>query len=87
MDKYIREITDIAYHRNGVSGVPFVVSIFISKEGNRMVGICFDDDTDHYCAVLDIDLLYAGNIKFTENSWRGDNFEPELKAVWEQKEG
>jgi len=48
------------------------------------VGMVFDDPG--YCAVLDVGLLVAGTIEFMENSWRGDRFEPELRAAIKEYE-
>jgi len=79
------KVTDIAYHRNGVRGNGFFVVTFINKDGNRnmhMVATIFEGIGD--IAVLNVDLLAEGNIQFAENSWRGDNFEPELRSEIEK---
>jgi hypothetical protein len=75
------KIINIASHRNGIDGAPFHVVLFADQgpEGSRKVGIVFDEP--HYCAVLDIDLLAAGNIDFGFNSWRGDQYEPHLRKA------
>ena len=78
----IKNIIDMAYHRNGICGVPFIVTIFESADGNNMVGIRFDDDSDCYCAVLDIDKLAEHEIRFCHNSWRGDHFADEILHAW-----
>lgn len=74
-------IIAIAHHRNGVAGTPFDVVLFKERgrDGSRKVGIVFDDPT--YCAVLDIAKLAAGDIAFGSNSWRGDDYEPELRRL------
>jgi hypothetical protein len=75
------QIIAIAHHRNGVAGTPFDLVLF-KQRGRRtsiMVGILFDDPG--YCAVLDLAKLAAGDIAFGSNSWRGDEFEPELRAA------
>jgi len=83
------KVTDIAYHRNGVMGNGFFAVAFLNKDGNknmRMVATVFEERGN--IAVLNVDLLASGNIKFAENSWRGDNFEPELRAEikkWEDE--
>jgi hypothetical protein len=76
----------IAHHRNGVGGAPFDVILFkeYGKGGSRKVGIVFDEP--NYCAVLDIDLLAAGNIAFGINSWRGDDYEPHLRKAIQQQD-
>ncbi len=70
-----------AHHRNGVAGAPFDVILFkeYGQGAGRKVGIVFDEPG--YCAVLDIDLLAAGDIAFASNSWRGDNYEPYLRQA------
>jgi hypothetical protein len=74
-------ILDIASHRNGISGVPFHVVLFADQgpEGSRKVAILFDER--YHCAVLDVAKLAAGDIAFGSNSWRGDNYEPNLRAA------
>jgi hypothetical protein len=71
----------IAHHRNGVGGEPFDVILFkeYGQGGSRKVGIVFDEP--NYCAVLDIDLLAAGDIAFGSNSWRGDDYESHLRKA------
>ncbi|HYV38107.1 MAG TPA: hypothetical protein VE988_20645 [Gemmataceae bacterium] len=67
-------------HRNGVGGAPFTVVLFKqSREPGRKVAILFDAP-DH-CVVLDVKLLAAGDIAFGSNSWRGDDYEPELRRL------
>jgi hypothetical protein len=74
-------IIDIAHHRNGICGAPFQVVLFEDQgpEGSRKVAILFDEA--HYCAVLDVSKLAAGDIAFGSNSWRGDNYEPSLRRA------
>jgi len=75
------KIIAIAHHRNGVTGAPFAVVLF-SESRRRMAGIVFDDPG--YCAILDVDLLAAGDIAFGSNSWRGDAYEPHLRHAIRQ---
>jgi hypothetical protein len=81
------KIIDLAHHRNGVAGQPFDVILFKERGpgGSRKVGIVFDEP--NYCAVLDINLLAAGDIKFGSNSWRGDDYEPHLRQAIETQDG
>ena len=73
-------ISAIAYHRNGIGGAPFAAVLFedAGAEGSRKVAILFDEQ--YHCAVLDVAKLAAGDIAFGSNSWRGDQFEPALRA-------
>jgi len=79
----MRTLKKIAFHRNGISGIPFSVALFTDKEPGgkkqNMVGITFATKEFGYTAVLDTDLLAKGVIEFTKNSWRGDHFEETLK--------
>ena len=83
------KITNITreYHRNGVCGEPFQVATFTMQESTdpprRMVAVRFaDDQSDQWSnpriAVFDLDLLVNGEIRFTVNSWRGDQFADHL---------
>ncbi len=65
-------------HRNGVTGNPFHVILFLdSKIGGTMLGIVFPETGS--CAVLNVEMLTEGNIAFASNSWRGDYFEDDLR--------
>ncbi len=76
-------IEKLDYHRNGISGEGFHVAIIDCPEGGRMVAIRFPDTetSNIQCAVLNIDMLAAGNIEFgAGNSWRGDHYAPIIDA-------
>ena len=70
------KIIDIAHHRNGVCGAPLDVVLFHDGE-SRKIAILFD--AEYHCAVLDVAKLAAGDIAFGSNSYRGDNYEPDLR--------
>ena len=78
------KIIAIAHHRNGICGAPFNVALFHDGE-SRKVGIVFEEP--HYCAVLDVDKLVAGDIQFGSNSWRGDKYEPHLRQAIASHDG
>lgn len=87
-------IQEIAHHRNGVGGAPFSVVNFVCPEAGEMVAVVFDLEEDHdeitwdgRCAVLNRNMLASGIIAFGENSWRGDQYESELReaiAEWDE---
>jgi hypothetical protein len=81
------ETLAVDHHRNGISGHPFDLVLFrdIGHKSNLMLGILFEEP--HYCAVLDVEKLAAGDIEFGSNSWRGDNYEPFLRRAIEQARG
>lgn len=81
----------IAYHRNGITGKGFHVVLFTwrdpdDKRPRPMMATVFEDTGA--IAVLDVAETASSNIAFAQgNSWRGDEFEQELRAqiaVWSQ---
>ena len=84
--KFVTKVLAIDHHRNGVTGCPFGIVLF-NYGKRKMVGIILDNEDLCPCVVLDVDLLSQGNIEFGTNSWRGDDFYPELKAVIEKRYG
>ncbi|KKK97282.1 hypothetical protein LCGC14_2654330 [marine sediment metagenome] len=92
MRKLIRKIEQVAYYRNGISGHPFHVVTFrqfeepalTPDEQPKMVAIVFEGSGQ--VAVFNRELLGRGVIDFGlvedgGNSWRGDQFENELRAA------
>lgn len=73
----------VAHHRNGVAGAPFHVVLFRDTEG-RKLAVVFKEIC--HVAVLDLDLTAAGEIRFGFNSFRGDVYEPLLRAAVEEFE-
>jgi hypothetical protein len=54
--------------------------------GANFIGIVFDEPGS--CAVLCLDRLESHGVRFAGgNSWRGDQFEPELRAAIEAQNG
>ncbi len=75
----IAQVHDVAHHRNGVCGAPFHVVTFTSTDREAMVATVFPGPGE--VAVLSMGRLAEGNIRFGENSYRGDDFEDELRAA------
>jgi hypothetical protein len=76
----LKQIITIDHHRNGICGSPFDVVLFEDTEATgRKVAIVFEQQ--YCCAVLDVDKLATGDIAFASNSWRGDDYEPLLRAA------
>jgi hypothetical protein len=74
------KVISMDYHRNGISGAPFYAILFTSNDTqNDMLGIVFEEK--YHVAVLDTIKISSGDIKFGSNSWRGDRFEPALRAA------
>jgi hypothetical protein len=73
-------IIDIAYHCNGIAGEPFHAVIFEDEYRDEVkVAVLFD--SEFHCAVFDLEKLAAGNIRFGENSYRGDRYDALLRAA------
>ena len=89
MDKYVHKVLSADHHRNGVCGAPFQAVVFDGgPDGHggrrRMFAVLFDGPGT--VAVFDLDKLAEGNVAFGDNSWRGDAFEPELRALFPDDE-
>lgn len=87
----IKSIQEIAYHRNGISGIPFYFVRFTANNANAnanfLATVFANSDEDRgYCAVICLDMIESHGIAFGRNSWRGDDFEPELRAAIKQWE-
>lgn len=78
------QILDLAYHRNGVGGLPFKVALVDdANSGDVKLIIMFEQEG--YTAVLSVDKLHEDeDISFGTNSWRGDQYEEALRnQMWE----
>ena len=73
-------ITQIARHRNGISGEPFYVVTFRCPDNGPMIATVFE--APGHVAVLKLDLL--PDVTFAVNSWRGDHYEADLRAAIEK---
>jgi hypothetical protein len=75
------DVTDVAYHRNGVGGNGFHVVLFTDPEipGHTFVATVFEEP--HSIAVLATNLLAVGDVAFGSNSWRGDNYERDCREA------
>ena len=76
-----QKVVKSAYHRNGVSGIGFRVSIVKEQEQGQhrqMLVVRFLDCDKHaggvVCAAFDLALLDKREINFGVNSWRGDHY-------------
>lgn len=70
-------IEEVASHRNGCFGEPFHAVRFWA-DGEIMVGIVFEGERQ--CAVLNAQRA-AETVEFGVNSYRGDVYEPALRAA------
>lgn len=73
------QFEQVQSHRNGISGAPFHVLVFLDPNEGRMLGVVFEQL--HHVAVFRLDKLSEGDIAFGSNSWRGDRYEPFLGAA------
>lgn len=98
MPRYIGQnkirVTDLEYHRNGISGVGFVTARFTFKGDGRKrhsaIATVFDSNGDDekftgYCSVL-VEDSETGKINI-HSRWRGDHFERDLRWFIKSAEG
>ncbi len=81
------EVKKISYHRNGIGGNGFHIVIFDDKKRKIKNHVAFVFEGQGNIAVVNIDELSKHNIEFAEgNSWRGDEFEDEIRETIKQEE-
>lgn len=83
------EILASDYHRNGVCGQGFKVFLAKDEEARTMLVVQFPPEASkkvglRLCAAFEVAKLAAGNIRFGENSWRGDDYECGLPP-WDEE--
>lgn len=80
----------IEYHRNGIGGVGFWAVLFTMTDnrGKKRTMLATvvpledgEKDWNGKVTVLDVNQAAKGNIRFGENSWRGDVYEAELRQA------
>jgi hypothetical protein len=90
-----QEVREMAYHRNGVSGMGFYVGIVHEKdedgEERDMLVVRFPKESDKkagavMCAVFDIAKLNNRDIEFGSNSWRGDYYHATMDKEIDKRE-
>lgn len=76
------QILDLAYHRNGVGGMPFQVALVDdANSGDVKLVIMFEQEG--YTAVLSVDKLHEDEDISVSNAWRGDQYEEALRPeMW-----
>jgi hypothetical protein len=72
------ELIATSHHRNGICGAPFNVSLFKDTDGTTKLFVDFGNSN---YAVLQVDKLAADDIAFGSNSWRGDHYADEVRAL------
>jgi hypothetical protein len=79
-------VDSVAHHRNGIMGNSFHVVLFCSSRlaNDLLVGVVFEEKGN--VAVLDVDQLSDGDLDFGSNSFRGDDFEADLRAAVKEYE-
>ena len=68
------------WHRNGVSGEPFITGLFTDEDGHTKM---FVDFGEMRFAVLQVDKLAEGDIGFGSNSWRGDYYAGKIRKLYD----
>lgn len=73
-----KKLLSASHHRNGITGTPFDVALIKDEDGSTKV--CIDFGGSDF-AVLQVDRLAKGDIAFGSNSWRGDHYSDEVRAL------
>jgi hypothetical protein len=78
--RLVRDVRGVSRHRNGIGGAPFWAVLFThdDDEGRERLLVATVFDREFAVAVVSADRLAAGEV---DERWRGDRFEPELRAA------
>jgi hypothetical protein len=88
----VKDVINVEYHRNGISGESFYTVIFSgdfgAEENVVLMATLFEYDVEEdegtfagsnpFCAVVRVDEVGCKRI---ESNWRGDQFSPFIEAV------
>jgi hypothetical protein len=74
-------VLNIDYHRNGIAGAPFHAIVFKDQGTESSVKLAIVFDQPWHKAVLDIAKLADRDIEFGSNSWRGDQYEAQVRKA------
>ena len=82
------EIRDVAYHRNGVTGLPFFVVLFNDTDAGMFNQVATIDEDGKDCRVINAGLVVTaseiGNRHM--NKWRGDTYLTRIKETLREHE-
>ncbi len=77
------EIRDVAYHRNGIAGLPFYAVLFNDTDAGMFNQVATIDEDGKDCRVINAGMVVtAGEIGTRHmNKWRGDRYLHEIKEA------
>ena len=77
------EIRDVAYHRNGISGLPFWVVLFNDTDAGMFNQVATIDEDGEDCRVINAGLVVTASEIGTRhmNKWRGDTYLLQIKEA------
>jgi hypothetical protein len=82
------EIRDVAYHRNGIAGLPFFVVLFNDPDAGMFNQVATIDEDGTDCRVINAGLVVTaseiGNRHM--NKWRGDQYLSLIKEALQDSE-
>ena len=85
MKSVVKRVHQVSFHRNGITGAGFHAVLFEGQHNGESLGefVATVFTRPGNVAVLRVpDLLDPkAGVMFGKNSWRGDTFEPELRAA------
>lgn len=70
------EIREVAYHRNGIAGLPFYVVLFNDTDEGMFNQLATIDGDGKDCRVINMGIALHGRIGqvIGMNTWRGDRY-------------
>lgn len=80
------EIRDVAYHRNGVVGLPFYVVLFNDTDAGMFNQVATIDEDGEDCRVINAGLVVTASEIGTRhmNKWRGDRYLSQIKEAMQE---
>lgn len=80
------EIREVAYHRNGVSGLPFWVVLFNDTDEGMFNQLATIDEDGKDCRVINMGIAMFGRIgqDVGMNTWRGDYYLQKIKEAMQE---
>ena len=75
------EIRDVAYHRNGVAGLPFYVVLFNDTDEGMFNQVATIDEDGEDCRVINAGLVVIASEIGSRpmNTWRGDRYLSQIR--------
>jgi hypothetical protein len=80
------EIREVAYHRNGIAGLPFWAVLFNDTDEGMFNQLATIDEDGKDCRVINMGIALFGRIGQDKgmNTWRGDYYLQKIKEAMQE---